>query len=142
VFIVVYRLSYLPFRTLINNIESIKKVKVVSKVFTNSTIYNIISTVRKNLRNTLKQKESFKMTTKQYFELFFEEKDLENRIYEIEYNGQTHFVETEFVIELIKKAQLQEQKAIREKLVYIDFRNGDVHHFLQFLAEAYIKNNY
>jgi hypothetical protein len=80
------------------------------------------------------------MTTKQYFESFFAEKEIAYELFEIEFAGQTHFIDTDFVIELIKKAPKGEQVQLRNTLVKIDFVNGNVNHFLKFLAESYIKN--
>lgn len=77
-----------------------------------------------------------------YFETFFTEKQLPYAEFEIEFNGQVHFIDNEFVIELIKGTQGKEAEAIRTTLVKIDFANGDVNHFLRHLAEGYIKANY
>lgn len=81
--------------------------------------------------------------TQKYLETFFEEKALNERTYEIEHDDMTHFVESEFVIELItKNTNAAEQEQIANILRKIDFANGDVHHFLQHLATGYVKNNY
>jgi hypothetical protein len=80
--------------------------------------------------------------TEKYFELFFEEKEIGWESWEIEHNGETHFIDTDFVIELIKGAPAREQEQIANTLRKIDFANGNVNHFLKFLAEAYIKTNY
>ena len=83
-----------------------------------------------------------KTAEQKYFENFFNEKQLPYETFEIEHNGQMHFVEMDFVIELIKTAPRPEQMQIRNTLVKIDFVNGNVNHFLKFLAESYIKMNY
>ena len=77
-----------------------------------------------------------------YFDLFFEEKEINYEMFEIEHQGQAHLIDTDFVIELIKGAPAREQEQIRNTLVKIDFANGNVNHFLKFLAEAYVKNQY
>jgi hypothetical protein len=82
------------------------------------------------------------MKTAKYLELFFEEKEINFEAWEIEAHGETHFIDTDFVIELIKEAPLQEQEQIVHQLRKIDFVNGNVNHFLKFLAEAYVKNYY
>lgn len=74
---------------------------------------------------------------------FIEEKGLDIDLeFTIEHNNTTHFITLGFIIDLIVKAQKQEQEQIKNKIVYIDFRNGDVIHFFEFLANAYIKTNY
>lgn len=83
-----------------------------------------------------------KTADQKYFDLFFDEKQLPYELFEIEHQGQMHFIDTDFVIELIKGAPAAEQKQIRNTLVKIDFANGNVNHFLKFLAEAYVKNQY
>jgi hypothetical protein len=93
---------------------------------------------------TIKISEVIEMTnTQKYLNVFFEEKALDERTYEIENDGMTHFVESEFVIEVIKNStSAAEQEQIANIIRKIDFMNGDVHHFLQHLATGYVKNNY
>jgi hypothetical protein len=75
-----------------------------------------------------------------YFDLFFEEKDLPYRCWEIDDGaGFMHIIDSETVIEKIKSAPASEQKVIRDTLVRIDFVNGDVMHYLRFLAGAFVK---
>jgi hypothetical protein len=83
-----------------------------------------------------------KTAEQKYFENFFNEKEIGYTMFEIEHQGQMHFLDTDFVIELIKGAPKAEQMQIRNTLVKIDFANGDVKHFLKFLAESYIKMQY
>jgi hypothetical protein len=85
-----------------------------------------------------------KQTALQFWaETFFEEKQLPIEELEIECAGSTHFIDTEFVQELIiKSTPDKELKTIKDTIVKIDFKNGDVNHYLKFLAEAYIKHNY
>ena len=82
------------------------------------------------------------MIQKSYLDLFFEEKEIHSKIFEIEAKGTTHFVENDFVIELIKKTPASEKKQIENILRKIDFANGDVNHFLEHLAKGYVMNNY
>jgi hypothetical protein len=74
-----------------------------------------------------------------YLERFFEEKEIRIEHWEIEVNGMTNFIDTEFVIELIFGAPDHEKEQIANTLRKIDFANGNVNHFLKFLAEAYVK---
>lgn len=80
--------------------------------------------------------------TAEYFENFFNEKEIRYEEWTIEHNGQLHFIDTDFVIELIKGTSGNEAKQIRDILIKIDFMNGNVSHFLRHLAEGYIKTNY
>jgi hypothetical protein len=83
-----------------------------------------------------------KTATAKYLETFFEEKALDERVYEIEHDEMTHFVESDFVIELIKKSSTGEQEKIAHIIRRLDFANGDIHHFLKHLATGYVKTNY
>lgn len=77
-----------------------------------------------------------------WFNTFLEEKGLLYKLYQIEVDGNTHFIDSELIIDLIKKAPYQEQSQIKNVIVMIDFKNGDVHHFFEHLATGYIKSNY
>jgi len=77
-----------------------------------------------------------------YFERFFEEKNLSEQTYDIEHDGTLHMVESEFVIDLIKQTKGDEAKKIAQTLTEIDFHNADVHHFLKHMAKGYVVNNY
>lgn len=77
-----------------------------------------------------------------YLKNFFEEKQLDNRVYEVIHEGEHHFIETEALIDYIKQAPYNEKKTIVDTLRKIDFANGDTHHYLKFLAEAFIRHNY
>jgi hypothetical protein len=74
-----------------------------------------------------------------YFDRFFEEKDLPYQEWEIEdKDGLTHFIDSEVVIEAIKNAPENEQAAIETMLTKIDFVNGDVLDYLHHLAKALV----
>lgn len=74
---------------------------------------------------------------------FIEEKGLDlDHEFVYFHNEVTHFMTLDALIEIILKASKKEQDQIKDKLVYIDFRNGNVMHFFNFLGEAYIKTNY
>ena len=77
-----------------------------------------------------------------WLDTFVSEKNLPERHYEIEWNGNDHIVESDFVIELAKGASEGEQRFIKETIVKIDFMNGDVHHFFEHLANAYVRANF
>lgn len=54
--------------------------------------------------------------------------------------GMEHTMPYGVVVEHIKIATEEEQKEIKEILVMIDFHNGDVLHFLRYLAQAIVEN--
>jgi len=76
-----------------------------------------------------------------WFKTFIEEKGLgeKEETFVIKWNGSTHLVESNVVMDLIKNCTTHEQSKIRETLVMIDFRNGDVWDYIKFLAECYVK---
>lgn len=52
-------------------------------------------------------------------------------------------VECDFLIDVITNhTPDHEQKKILDIIFQIDFKNGDVHHFLEHLATGYVKTNY
>ena len=72
-----------------------------------------------------------------FLSTFFAEKDLAERTYEVEAaDGTLNLVPTSSVIERILTTRGQERRQIETILRTLDIRNGDVHHFLQHLAQA------
>ena len=67
---------------------------------------------------------------------FFAEKDLDDRIYEVENDGTLNLISTADVIERIGFTSGDERQKIENILRELDLRNGDVHHFLAHLAQA------
>lgn len=80
--------------------------------------------------------------TQTYLERFFDEKELNFQTFEVEHDGMTHFIDSETIIGLIFNAPENERVQIVRTLRKIDFANGDINHFLQHLATAYVKTNY
>jgi hypothetical protein len=76
-----------------------------------------------------------------YFERFFGEKNLPLKQYEVDHNGTTHLIDSDFIIELLKETKGDVANQIQRTLIQIDFANGDVHHFLEHLANGYVKEN-
>lgn len=69
---------------------------------------------------------------------FVEEKGLDtDHVFEVEgaFYG-TNYISLDCVLEGICNSCKQDQEAIRKKIVMIDFRNGDVMHFFNYLAKA------
>jgi hypothetical protein len=77
------------------------------------------------------------MTNATYLSTFFAEKDLGEQTYEATApDGTLHLIPTGCVIEAIMRAPEGEQAQIVGVLRQIDFKNGNVHHFLNHLAGA------
>lgn len=72
-----------------------------------------------------------------WLETFLEEKgvDLEES-FEIEGPSGTNFMAYENVVDAIKSAPASEQSKIKDMIVKIDFKNGDVRHYFRHLAQA------
>ena len=81
------------------------------------------------------------MSEQRYLETFFREKDITYKMYEVEDDGPmgNHLIDSEMVIDLILHAPEGEQATVAHTLRQIDFRNGDVHHYLEFLAGCFVK---
>ena len=74
---------------------------------------------------------------RRFLQLFFQEKALAERIYDvIAPDGTAHMIPTSVVIEMIDRAPTHEQEQIAGIVRKLDFANGDFHHFLRHLATA------
>lgn len=73
-----------------------------------------------------------------WLDTLIEEKGLDPESIEFEVEGQsgTNFIPLGVVIEHIKITTKEEQKKIKDILVMIDFKNGDICHFFKHLAQA------
>ena len=72
-----------------------------------------------------------------FFQTFFTEKDLTEETYQVESaNGTINIIPSSVVIERIMNTRGEEAKNIESILRTIDLANGDVHHFLKYLAGA------
>lgn len=78
----------------------------------------------------------------EWFDTFIYEKGILFSLYTIEHNGENHFIDSDAVIDLIKKASSDEQKTIKNMLVRIDFANACVHDYFKHLGKCYILTNY
>jgi len=55
---------------------------------------------------------------------------------QVEGESGTNWIPVECVLDAIKSASKAEQQGIKKTMVAIDFRNGDVLHFIKHLAQA------
>ena len=68
---------------------------------------------------------------------FFEEKGLDNQVYEVKsLNGTHNILCTDDVVWALKQASGTERQSIERVLRELDRRNGDVHHFLKHMAQG------
>ena len=75
--------------------------------------------------------------SRRYLQIFFQEKALSERIYDVTApDGTAHMIPTSVVIEMIDQAPVTEQDQIAGIVSKLDFANGDFHHFLRHLATA------
>lgn len=73
---------------------------------------------------------------------FFHEKDLPYTTWEIEHNGETHFIDSDVVIEAILETKGIERSKIAGTLFALDFKNASITDYLRFLAECMIKQQF
>lgn len=79
------------------------------------------------------------MNFEKWFRTFLAEKELSVIDWEIvNDNGTKHFISSSVVVEHILVASPDEQAKIKDIIVQIDFRNGDVNHFFKHLAGALV----
>ena len=78
-----------------------------------------------------------------WLDIFIREKEIDlDYTFTIEDEGITHIFELGNVIENIKTTSKEEQNAIKDMIVKIDFNNGDVVDYFKHLAKALVKNYY
>lgn len=77
-----------------------------------------------------------------FFRIMLEEKGLDNEIIDVEHKDNIHKIEMDVLIDLMESVNIQEQKKIEKTMRYIDFKNGDMMHYMKHLATGYIVTNY
>lgn len=77
-----------------------------------------------------------------FFRLMAEEKGIIDQQFSVTVDGMTHFMEVSQIIDLLEQAPGSEQATAKKTFSIIDFKNGDLMHYIKFLAEAFIKTNY
>ena len=71
-----------------------------------------------------------------------EEKGILDTHFDVQFKGMKHWMNVEQIIELIENAPQHEQEHIKNTFSQIDFSNGDLIHYIKFLAEAFLKHQY
>lgn len=81
------------------------------------------------------------MTFNKWLETFIDEKEINvDRVFEFINNDVWNYMPLAVVIEFIKQLPTNQQDKIKDTLVKIDFMNGNVYHFFEYLAKG-IGNN-
>jgi len=76
-----------------------------------------------------------------FFTTFFNEKNLDFQYYTVHSpNGTPNIIPSTVVIEAIKHTKGEEAAKIKDMLIKIDFFNGNIHNYLQHLAQALTKD--
>ena len=108
-------------------------------------IEDILPRIAENPMNDyLKEREIPKVeenSFNKWLDTFIEEKGIDlNFVVEIATNNNTHFFEIGNIVEHIKATTREEQTAIKDMIVKIDFYNGDVIDYFKHLAKALAEN--
>lgn len=79
---------------------------------------------------------------KSFYRTMLEEKKLMNKTFIVKFDGVIHIFNVERMIALIEQASEEEQVKVKEVFSYLDSHNGDLMHYLNFLAEYCVMMNY
>lgn len=74
-----------------------------------------------------------------FISTFLANKGIESECFEIQHNGNTHFLDTEIVIETIENASPEIQEIVKDKLVELDFNNAPIEPFIKYLAQGIVE---
>lgn len=76
-----------------------------------------------------------------WIDIFIEEKNFsKNTEFIVESNGNIHFISLGVLVDFIKQLPIEIKKSIKNKLVYLDFKNADPLDFFNHMAKGYIKS--
>lgn len=74
-----------------------------------------------------------------WLDTFIEEKGIEaEEMFSLDISESWNLVQVGVVIEYIKNLPVENQEQTKEMLVKIDFQNGDVRHFLKYIAKGIV----
>ena len=72
-----------------------------------------------------------------WLDTFVDEKGIDREeTFDVEGPSGTNTMPYEVILEHMKIAPAQEQAKLKDKLVYLDFKNADIKHFLRYLGQA------
>lgn len=79
------------------------------------------------------------MNFNKWIDVFLYEKGIDvEQMIKIEKDNTIHFFDLRIIINSIKSTTKFEQATIKNTLITIDFKNGDVIHYFKYLAQALI----
>lgn len=79
------------------------------------------------------------MKFNEWLDTFISEKEIDTeQILEAEGNSGTNYIPVGVLIEHIKLAPANEKERIKDTIIKIDYKNGDVMHFFKHLAGAIV----
>jgi hypothetical protein len=77
-----------------------------------------------------------------WLDRFIQEKGIDSQTeFTIEFNGQMHYIPFEVVREFIGQLNEEMQEKVKHKLIQIDFLDGNIMLYFQYLAEGMVKAN-
>ena len=80
------------------------------------------------------------MKIERWLNEFIDESDLDlDHVFEIEHEGTLHLMDFEVVVDSILALPPKSQIKIKKKIVAIDSENGDIIHYLDWVALGFIK---
>ena len=82
------------------------------------------------------------MAFKDWLNTFIDQNDLDRSyVFDIDHEDKNHLMSFEVLLESISSLPEKYQKKIKNKLVAIDSENGDLMHYLNWVALGFIKYN-
>jgi hypothetical protein len=79
-------------------------------------------------------------STKQYFKDFFEESDKINDSFQVtDSKGTVHIFDKNQVLQEILSMPNSIQKKIRNRFIYIDYKDGDINNFIEYILKGLVK---
>jgi len=77
------------------------------------------------------------MTFAKWFDVFLEEKDIDQEeVLDINVGNDFHIIPIKIITDFIKTLDKETQRTIKQTFVEIDFKNGNVKHFLKHIFRA------
>lgn len=82
------------------------------------------------------------MNFKKWLKTFVEEKGIQHEHFTVDYQGQLHIVEMDFLIDFLSGLDKKNQDKIKLTIIQMDFLNKNVMDFMKYCAEGYIQMVY
>lgn len=79
------------------------------------------------------------MDFKESLETLFTEKGLMDERMVLNHGDQTHIMDIPFMIEYLSTLPKNQKARIQHNFMMIDYQNGNIMHFMNYLAQSYLK---